>query len=104
LSEPNEDGPAGLWRIVREIPRGRAAAYGDVGRALDAPVSGLLVGRWMARCPEGVPWWRVVGKDGSLLLAKRDPQAAKHQADRLLAEGVDLIDGRVDMDRFGYLP
>ena len=98
------DGPAGLWSVLREIPRGRAAGYGDVGKALSPPVSGLLVGRWLCRCPEGTPWWRVVGKDGTLLIAKRDLIAARHQEHRLRAEGVEFIDEKVDMARFGFEP
>lgn len=100
----DKDGPFGLWRVVRTIPRGRAAAYGDVGKALDSPVSGLLVGRWITRCPEGVPWWRVVGRDGSLLIARRDENAARLQAERLASEGIGFVEGRVDMERFGHLP
>ena len=97
-------GPAGLWTVVKSIPRGRVASYGDVGQALDSPVSGLLVGRWIAHCPEGVPWWRVVGKDGTLLVGKRDPNAARHQEERLLAEGVTFVDARVEMGTFAYHP
>ena len=98
------DGPFGIWKVIRGIPRGRAAAYGDVGKAMDSPVSGLLVGRWMTRCPEDVPWWRVVGRDGTLLVARRDVQAAVLQQERLESEGVEFVEGRVDMGRFGCLP
>ena len=102
--EQGAEGPFGLWRVVQTIPRSRVAGYGDVGRALDTPVSGLLVGRWMTRCPEGVPWWRVVGRDGSLLIARRDVQAALLQRERLESEGVAFVDGRVDMGKYGFLP
>ncbi len=106
MSELGEtsDGPAGLWKVVQEIPKGKVACYGDVGQALTMPVSGLLVGRWINRCPEGVPWWRVVGKSGDLLIAKRDPNAAEEQRSRLLAEGVEFVENRVDMHRFGTTP
>lgn len=81
-----------LFDIVNQIPAGRVASYGTVGRALASPVSGLLVGRWLNRVPDDVAWWRVVGRDGSLLLAKRGPEFAAEQRRRLEAEGV-LFEG-----------
>lgn len=93
-----------LWSIVRSIPQGRCASYGDVGRALHNPASGYWVGRWMAQCPEDIPWWRVVAKDGRLPLHKRDPRLAEEQRGRLESEGVSFKDGRADMDASGFTP
>lgn len=86
-----------LWQVVRSIPRGRVASYGAVGRELGNPWSGFLVGRRMGHCPQDLPWWRVVGKNGELRTAARDPRLAKLQIDHLGSEGVQIVDGRVDM-------
>lgn len=88
-----------LWDLVRAIPRGKVASYGEVGRNLSNPASGYLVGRWMAVAPEGIPWWRVVGKDGDLRTAKRDPHLASIQAERLGRERVLMVGSQVDMSR-----
>ena len=79
-----------LWALVKRIPPGRVAAYGALGRALDRPISGYLVGRMMARCPDDVPWWRVVSRDGQMVVHKRDPILAEEQRRKLRAEGVAL--------------
>jgi alkylated DNA nucleotide flippase Atl1 len=94
-----------LWDIVRKIPEGCCASYGDVARSLENPVSGYTVGRWMANAPDGVPWWRVVSKDGVLVIAKKDPQAALIQRQRLEAEGIAFEGECVVMSahRFGLL-
>jgi alkylated DNA nucleotide flippase Atl1 len=94
-----------LWDVVRRIPCGFCASYGDVARSLENPVSGFTVGRWMAGAPDGVPWWRVVSKDGVLVIAKKDPQAAAIQRQYLEAEGVAFEGDRVLMSehRFGLL-
>jgi methylated-DNA-protein-cysteine methyltransferase-like protein len=89
-----------LWCVVRQIPPGRVASYGAVGRALENPVSGYLVGRWMHQCPEGVPWWRVVAKSGVLPIGKKDPSARQEQRARLEAEGIVLVGGAVPPDKF----
>ncbi len=86
---------ASLWELVRTIPFGRVASYGAVGRALDRPVSGLLVGKWMTGAPADVPWWRVVGADGALPIARRGPEFALRQRTLLEAEGVRFEGDRV---------
>ncbi len=89
-----------LWSVVTSIPRGRVSSYGDVGRALDRPVSGVLVGKWMTQSPPSVPWWRVVGRNGDLLVAKRGPEFAAQQRDLLEQEGVTFVDGQVERKFF----
>ena len=89
-----------LWETVRSIPSGRVASYGNVGRSLSSPTSGYFVGRWMADCPDDVPWWRVVAKDGRLPVWKKDPDLEVLQIQRLEAEGVGVVNGCVDMARF----
>ncbi|HVL39311.1 MAG TPA: MGMT family protein [Fimbriimonadaceae bacterium] len=93
-----------LFQIVSSVPRGRCASYGSVGRALSNPVSGYLVGRWMASCPEDIPWWRIVARDGRLPLWKRDPNMSALQRTKLEAEGIRFIGDHVDMEAFGYEP
>jgi len=62
------------------------------------------VGRWMAQCPQGLPWWRVVGKDGEMRTAKRDPRLAEEQRALLRKERVNIVEDAVDMDRHRYVP
>lgn len=77
-----------LWLAVASIPKGCVVAYGDLGASLPRPVSGVLVGKWMANCPSELPWWRVVGKAGDLLIGRKDPSLALHQRQLLEREGV----------------
>ena len=65
--------------------------YGDVW-----PAAPRLVGRVLARHPGPLPWQRVVRADGSLAQGER-------QRLLLLAEGVPLRGGRVDL-RAARLP
>lgn len=82
-----------LYDLIRKIPKGKVASYGDLGRALSQPISGFLVGRAMRHCDgEDVPWWRVVAKNGSLPVSKLDPAAASEQQQRLVREGAEMAD------------
>lgn len=93
-----------LWTLVRSIPFGQVASYGQLGRLLPNPVSGLVVGRWMARAPEDVPWWRVVAADGRLPVGKRDPSLLLRQRRLLQEEGVGFEDDAVAIGRHRWEP
>jgi methylated-DNA-protein-cysteine methyltransferase-like protein len=99
------DGLEEVWRVVKTIPRGRVASYGEVGRRLRHPASGFLVGRWMAQAPAGVPWWRVIAKTGEIVTSKRSPHLAAEQERRLRAEGVPFVaPGVVDFEKANAWP
>ncbi len=88
-----------LYQLVLTIPAGCVASYGSLGRSLTRQVSGLVVGGWLRHAPEGVPWWRVVGAKGDLLVGKMGSHLALEQRDRLVAEGVSFRGEQVDMVR-----
>ena len=91
------------YSIVKQIPAGRVASYGQIARILGEPRRARYVGFAMHSSPGvagGVPCHRVVFKDGRLApgFAFGGPDA---QRDLLEAEGIGFLpDGRVDMDRF----
>jgi methylated-DNA-protein-cysteine methyltransferase-like protein len=90
-----------VFTAARSIPPGRVLSYGALGARCDPPISGYICGRIMNNVANDVPWWRVVAKDGSLPIAKRNPHLAQEQRDRLQAEGVEFdAAGRVLMDKF----
>ena len=92
------------YDIVRQIPRGQVSSYSAVGKALPSFSSGLVIGRWMASCPDDIPWWRVVAKDGSLPVDKKSSHLGQEQRQRLEHEGVEFEGDCVQMDRFAYDP
>ena len=92
---------ARIYEIARAIPAGRVLSYGAVGARCEPPVSGYICGRIMIHAHSEVPWWRVVGKDGTLRISKRNPLLARDQRERLEAEGVQFDEtGRVKMSEF----
>lgn len=55
-----------VYAIVEQIPRGRVASYGQIARLAGRPRAAREVGWAMRRCPEALPWQRVVLRDGSI--------------------------------------
>ncbi|RPI10224.1 MAG: MGMT family protein [Zetaproteobacteria bacterium] len=97
---------AAVYSLVRRIPRGKVATYGQVARLLGAPRSARVVGWAMHGNPHGprVPWQRVVQRGGSLSPTVCPPDPGRQR--RLLErEGVTfLLDGRIDMAAHQWTP
>jgi methylated-DNA-protein-cysteine methyltransferase-like protein len=98
-----------VWDVVRRIPAGRVASYGQIARlvpppeGVDAqdyhPFGARWVGTALAQCPHDVPWQRVINSKGEISLRS----GAQQQRRLLEAEGVVFDDrGRVDLTRFGW--
>lgn len=93
------------YDIVRQIPRGRVATYGQVARMMGEPRKARFVGFAMHSSPGmagGVPCHRVVFADGSL--APGFAFGGPGQQRRMLQEeGVGFLpSGKVDMRRFQW--
>jgi methylated-DNA-protein-cysteine methyltransferase-like protein len=82
-----------ILRQVRRIPRGKVATYGDVAYAAGFPGAARQV-VWALHSAKGLPWQRVVGAGGKILLSG---EAAMEQRFRLENEGVKFVGLRVDM-------
>lgn len=93
-----------VYEVVRQIPAGRVASYGQVARMVGRPRNARFVGYALHVNPEPgvIPCHRVVFKDGSL--APAFAFGGIDEQRRLLeAEGVGFLpDGRVDMRRHGW--
>lgn len=91
-----------VYEVVRQIPCGRVASYGQIARMVGRPRNARLVGYALHANPEPgiIPCHRVVFKDGSL--AAGFAFGGEGRQRRLLeAEGVGFLDdGRVDMQRY----
>ena len=88
-----------VFAAARRIPRGRVVSYGALGSVLSPPLSGRMVGRIIAHCPADVPWWRVLARTGRMPISKLNPAFADEQSARLQAEGIEVVEGQVDMAR-----
>ncbi len=82
-----------IQRQVRRIPRGQVATYGDVAYAAGFPGAARQVA-WALHGSSGLPWQRVVGAGGKILLGG---EAGMEQRFRLENEGVKFAGLRVDM-------
>ena len=86
---------AAFRRVIRQIPRGRVATYGQVAAAAGYPLYHRHVAQLLRASPPGaLPWQRVVGAGGAIKLKH---EAGLEQRTRLEMEGVRFRGKRVDM-------
>ena len=82
-----------VFTIVRAIPVGRVATYGDVARLAGAPRAARAVGNVMRTCDDpSIPCHRVTGANGALGGYGSSP-LLKRQL--LIAEGITLRGGKL---------
>src|SRR6201998_2074390 len=92
-----------VYRLVKQIPRGRVLSYGALAKALRLRGGARSAGRAMSATPsgKGIPWHRVVGENGKILI--REPYASPPRK-LLQSEGVQLLESRVDLKRHQWSP
>lgn len=90
-----------IYAVVRKIPRGRVATYGQI-----AVMAGNV--RWARAVgyalhanpdPDGIPCYRVLNRFGELAPAFAFG-GAEVQAELLRADGIEVNDGRVDLEKY----
>ncbi len=99
-----------VHRVVRSIPSGRVATYGQIARILGKPRAARTVGWALHALPEGsdVPWQRVISARGIVSLGAGglhgSPCTGAALQRALLEEEGVVFDsqGRCDLDIYGW--
>ncbi len=95
-----------IYSVVRRIPKGRVATYGQVAALAGLAGHARQVGYALHALPDGtvVPWHRVVNATGRIS-ARGTPGAELVQRVLLEREGVPMdARGRVPLDRVRWQP
>jgi Predicted methylated DNA-protein cysteine methyltransferase len=92
-----------IYDMVRQIPEGKVASYGQIAELAGNHRWARVVGYALHAVPEGsnIPWHRVVKKDGEVFEGA-DSLGGRRQTELLRDEGVGFTDGRVDMKKYQW--
>ena len=94
-----------VFALVRAIPRGRVMTYGQISQLMGSRISPVAVGWMLHRCPDEVPWQRVVNASGGCSTDRLPDMPQGLQRAMLEGEGVDFrLDGTLDLDRYRWWP
>ncbi|KGS12984.1 MGMT protein [Pseudomonas coronafaciens pv. garcae] len=110
LSYPDEQSPAearrvALYMTLAQVPEGKVVAYGQLAEMAGLGRAARWVGRTLSQLPpdSSLPWHRVLGAGGRLSLPAGSASGDEQRA-RLRAEGVSILNNRIDMQRHGWRP
>lgn len=93
-----------IYGVVRCIPQGRVATYGQVARLAARPNGARQVGYALAGAGEEaqLPWHRVINARGEIS-ARAHPDFAHYQRLLLEEEGIGFTaGGRIDLKRYQW--
>lgn len=93
-----------IYAVVKRIPKGRVATYGQVAAMADLPGHARQVGYALNALPDDhdVPWQRVINAQGRVS-QRADPNDEDRQRALLESEGIEFdTRDRVDLRRFGW--
>lgn len=90
-----------VYEYLKTVPRGKVVTYGQIARAIGSPRASRQVGRALHVNPQPVviPCHRVVNREGRLAPAFAFG-GIDVQADLLRAEGVEVCEGYVDLEKY----
>ena len=97
-----------VWELVRKVPSGKVATYGQIALMLPPPAGvdfesyrafgPRWVGGAMAACPDDVPWQRIINSQGKI----SERPGAQKQRILLEAEGILFVKDKVDLKKYGW--
>lgn len=91
-----------IYEAVKKIPKGHVASYGRIAEMAGETKMARAVGNALHKNPdpENIPCFRVVNSKGELsgafAFGGKDEQAR-----RLIKDGVEVVDGKVDLSKYG---
>jgi methylated-DNA-protein-cysteine methyltransferase-like protein len=93
-----------IWSVVRRIPRGRVATYGQIAELAGLEGHARQVGYALHNLPgsSGIPWHRVVNAQGEISARS---SGDSHELQRMLLEeeGVEFdLRGRLDLKKYRW--
>ena len=91
-----------IYEAVKKIPKGHVATYGQIAEMAGEPKMARAVGNALHKNPdpENIPCFRVVNSKGELSGAFAFG-GKNEQARRLIQDGVEVVDGKVDFKKYG---
>ena len=93
-----------VYKLVKKIPRGKVATYGQIAKLAGRPKATRAVGVLLKHNPyPDVPCHRVVGAKGELVGYSRG-EGVKSKKQILKNEGVFFKKGRVDLGKSSWKP
>ena len=93
-----------VYNFLTTIPKGKVVTYKDIATYLGNPNLCRVVGNILHKNPDPIkyPCYKVVNSKGQLAKNFGDIGGINTQANRLLKDGIEVVDFKVDLEKFRY--
>lgn len=93
-----------ILEVIIRIPYGKVMSYGQVAKMAGLPKHARLVGYVLKHLDDDVdiPWYRVINAKGEISLKKLNEKGENIQHIRLLDEGIEILNGKINLKNFGW--
>ena len=95
-----------IYNVVRRIPHGRVATYGQIAELAGLPRQPRMVGYALSALSEylSIPWHRVINAKGEVSV-RSEPDFDQFQRTLLEDEGIEFdAKNRISLTRFRWKP
>ncbi len=98
-----------IWAVVKRIPRGRVATYGQIAALAGMPRHARQAGYALSATPSNVkiPWHRVLNAQGRVSLRLRHWDSGSDDLQRILLEAEGVIfdsAGKINLKQYQWQP
>ena len=100
---------AAIYVVVKKIPHGKVATYGQIAALAGIPRGARQVGTALRNTPDDLPlpWQRVINAQGRISPRLKDWRSGGDDYQRALLEGEGVAisaEGEIDLQRFRWQP
>lgn len=95
-----------VYEFLKQIPKGKVVTYGQIAEHLGNRNLSRAVGNILHTNPDpiGQPCYKVVDRNGALAEHFGDVGGIETQRLRLEQDGIEVVNYRVDLKKYGWQP
>ncbi|MEN4983547.1 MGMT family protein [Acinetobacter modestus] len=95
-----------ILEVIALIPYGKVATYSQIAKLAGLPKHARLVGYVLKHLDKSseIPWYRVINSQGKISVTRINQQGENVQQSLLEQEGIYLLNGKVNLEIFGWQP
>lgn len=93
-----------VYEFLKTIPKGKVVTYGQIAEYLGSKKLARVVGNILHVNPDpiGQPCFKVVNQKGELAKNFGDEGGIETQKKRLIADGIEVFDYKVDLEKYQW--
>lgn len=92
-----------IYTVVKLIPAGKVATYGQVADLAGLPRRARMVSKALKESTESLPWHRILAASGKISLPVGS-EGYLEQVQRLRSENIEIRNGRLSLQDYQWQP